>query len=82
MIDEHAAHLASGEDHHMGAILNVNVLLQEDPDESFVDEGGGLERVSLAFGLEQVGGHAAERGVYQGEQAIQGVRLPDAGSVE
>jgi len=73
VLDEDAAHLAAGEGEEVGGVVHGDLFAEEEADDGFVDEGGGLEGVVVAFVAEEVAGDGAEGGVDEGEEAVEGV---------
>lgn len=61
--------MVSRDGHELGAILPVGVVLVQQGEVGFVDEGGGLEGVAGTFVAEEVGGKAAEFLVDEGHES-------------
>ena len=59
MVDEDAAHGASGDGEEVGAIGDAGALLAGEPQPGLVDEGGGRQGVSLALTAELALGDVA-----------------------
>lgn len=68
MVNEHPAHLASGNRQEVGPVLPFDACTMKDAEKRFMDERGGLERVGGAFGGHALQGSRAQVRIDRREQ--------------
>ena len=78
MIQEHAQHHAGGDGEEVAPAV-VSLTLLHQPEETLVDELGGLERDSLSVPPEPPFRDAAEVRVHEGHHLVQGLRAARLG---
>jgi hypothetical protein len=78
MIDKNLTHQRSGNGKEMSPVFEGEVVQTYQPQVDLVYESSRLERVSRAFSPDMPASHAAELGVHQRNQPIEGraVSLP------
>ena len=71
MLDQNASHQLCGDRKEMCTILPANLARAEETEESFVCEGGGLERVSRSLATKLIASETTKLRVNDGNQLVE-----------
>jgi hypothetical protein len=78
VVNQYAAHQVRGDPEEVGAVLPLDVVLVDQAQEDFVDEGGGLQRVVVPLAPDVIAGQPPQFFVNQRHQLVEGTPLPVA----